>query len=60
MMLMETVKILGYTKYDENFWPVNFILIKVRHYIYHCSEAKEPLNIFHLKEKKISRRKFIK
>ena len=46
----ETMKILGYTKYDENFWPVNFILIKVRHYIYRCSKTKQSLNIFQLQK----------
>ena len=40
-----TMKILGYT----NFWPVNFILMKVRHYIYRCSTTKQPLNIFQLR-----------
>ena len=47
----ETMKILGYTKYDENFWPVNSILMKLRHYIYHCSKTKQPLNIFQLQKK---------
>ena len=44
----ETMRILGYTKYDENFWPINFILIKARYYIYSCSKANQALNIFQL------------
>ena len=48
--LTETEKILGYAKFDENFWPVNFILIHVRHYIYCCSKRQQPLNIFQLQK----------
>ena len=50
LVLTNTMKILGYTVYDENFWPVNFILIMVRYYIYCCSKRKQLLNIFQLQK----------
>ena len=36
-----TMEILGYHKYDSNFWPVNFILITVKYYIFKCSKQKK-------------------
>ena len=45
-----TMKILGYHKYDSNFWPVNFILITVRYYVFKCSKQKQNLNIFQVQK----------
>ena len=36
-----TMKILGYHKYNSNFWPVNFILITVTYYIFKWSKQKK-------------------
>ena len=47
----EAMEILGYVNYDKNFWPINFILINVRHYIYSCSKTKQVLNIFQVQKK---------
>ena len=55
LKLDETTKILGYSKYDSNFWPLNFVLILTRYYIYWCSKNKFSLNVFHL-QKEVKRR----
>ena len=44
-----TIKIPGYHRYDSNFWPVNFILITVRYYIFKCSKQKK-LNILQMQK----------
>ena len=46
----DTMKILGYYEYDSNFWPMNFVLITVRYYIYWCSKHNFSLNIFHMQK----------
>ena len=48
--LNDNVKILGYHVHDEHFWPVNFVLMISRYYIYICSKRRFNLNIFHLQE----------
>ena len=48
--LNECMKILGYTIFDPNFWPLNFILLLTRHYIYHCSVKETDLNIYSLQK----------
>ena len=42
------VKIFGYNDNNENFWPLNFMLIVTRYYIYWCAKKGFQLNIFHL------------
>ena len=42
----ESMKILGYHIQDENFWPINFVLLLSRWYIYQCSRKETYLNIF--------------
>ena len=41
-------KILCYTKQDKNFWPINFILMITRHYIFSCAQKRKKPNIFYL------------
>ena len=48
--LNDNVKILGYHVHNEHFWPVNFVLMISRYYIYICSKRRFNLNIFHLQE----------
>ena len=48
--LNECMKILGYTTFDPNFWPLNFILLLARHYIYRCSVKETDLNIYSLQK----------
>ena len=43
-----TMKTIGYCNYDEHFWPLNFVLILSRFYIYQISKKKSTLNIFSL------------
>ena len=43
-------KILGYHIRDENFWPLNFILLIAKHYIFYCARNNESLNIFCLQQ----------
>ena len=47
----KTAMILGYTESNDNFWPVNFLLIITRYYIFSCSRKKIQLNIFDRKKK---------
>ena len=42
------MKILGYLFRDVNFWPLNFVLLITRKYIFQCSKKRYPLNIFAL------------
>ena len=44
------IKILCYTKQDEHFWPLNFILIITRQYIFSCAYKEKKLNIFELQK----------
>ena len=44
----KSMKILGYLVKDSNFWPVNFILLLTRRYIFWCSRKGYALNIFSL------------
>ena len=44
------VKTLGYFTQDEHFWPLNFILIVTRKYIFTCSKKENSLNIYHLQK----------
>ena len=46
--LNRIIKILGYTINDENFWPLNFLLLIVRNYIFNCSKHNRHLNIYNL------------
>ena len=43
-------KVLGYEKQDEHFWPINFILIITRHYIFSCAQKRKKLDIFRLQK----------
>ena len=42
--------IFGYPNYDQNFWPLNFILLITRQYIFHCSKYKHDINIYNLQK----------
>ena len=46
----KTAMILGYTESNDNFWPVNFLLIITHYYIFSCSRKKIQLNIFDLQK----------
>ena len=48
--LTHTIKTLGYFIQDEHFWPLNFILIVTRKYIFTCSKKENNLNIYHLQK----------
>ena len=47
---METVKILGYTNYDQNFWPINFNILPVINFYYFSNRCK-ALHLLLLKMK---------
>ena len=57
IMLNTVMKIVGYTELDQHFWPLNFVLIVTRKYIFWCSKKDFPLDIYFL-QKEI-KRKFI-
>ena len=40
--------ILGYTNQDKNFWPLNFVLMCTRFYIFSSSRKKNQLNFHQL------------
>ena len=50
LQLSDTAKILGYLQMDVNFWPINFIVLVTRKYIYWCSRKGYAMNIFHLQK----------
>lgn len=55
IILSKSMKILGYLQQDNYFWPLNFVLIITRNYIFQSSRKKYALNIFalqiHIKNK---------
>ena len=40
--------IIGYSQCDANFYPLNFILMIVRHYIFKCALKNRELNIYQI------------
>ena len=48
--LTQTMKVLGYTKLDTLFWPLNCIMIVVRKYIFSSSRKNPNLNIYFLQQ----------
>lgn len=42
------VKILGYRKMDNNFWPVNFVILMTKKFIFKCAYKELSLNIYSL------------
>ena len=48
------LKILGYHKVDSNFWPVNFLILMTKICIYKCAYKELGLNIYSLKNVKVS------
>ena len=46
--ISKSMKILGYLFHDVNFWPLNFVLLITRKYIFQCSKKGYQLNIFAL------------
>ena len=42
------MKILGHVLQDLNFWPLNFILLVTRYYIFEQAVNEKPLNIYRL------------
>ena len=44
-------KILGYEQYDQHFWPLNFLLLISRQYIFSCAKNNYKPNIYFLQKK---------
>ena len=44
-------KLLGYEEYDAMYWPLNFILIITRNYIFWCAGKNFKLNVYFLQNK---------
>ena len=45
-----TILTLGYPISDKSFWPLNFILIITRYYIFKCASKKKDFNIYWLQK----------
>ena len=43
-------KILGYEHYDQHFWPLNFLLLIFRKYIFLCAKNNYKPNIYFLQK----------
>ena len=50
IILDDTMKILCYHIQDEIFWPLNFILLITRYYIFTCIKQNSTLNIYYLQK----------
>ena len=48
--ITDSMKILGYLTYDNNFWPINLILLVTRKYLYLCSRNNFKINIYYLQK----------
>ena len=44
------MKTLGYLETDNNFWPINLILMSTRKYIFWCSKNAKKPNMFYLQK----------
>ena len=53
--LDSVTKILGYLQFDQYFWPLNFILIITRKYIFWCCRNNFPFDIYFL-QKEVKRK----
>ena len=51
------MKIVGYYNFDEYYWPLNFILLISKYYIYQNSKKEKCLDIFSLQN--IIKEKFL-
>ena len=45
-----TILTLGYPISDKSFWPLNFILIITRYYIFKCASKEKDFNIYWLQK----------
>ena len=48
--LNKNICILGYSLCDANFYPLNFVLITVRYYIFKCALTNRDLNIYQIQK----------
>ena len=48
IIISKSMKILGYLVHDVHFWPLNFVLMIARSYIFQSSRKNCALNIFAL------------
>ena len=46
LSLNKTSKIIGYTQWDNQFWPLNFVLTMTRRYIFTCAKTERDPNIY--------------
>ena len=53
----ETMRLFGYLKYDSHFWPLNFLLLITRKYIFWCTTKQYPPDIYFLQKE--LKRKYI-
>ena len=51
LVLTNLMKLHGYIITDQNFWPLNLILMITRKYIFWCAKKDYKLNIFPSKRK---------
>ena len=49
--LTDSRKILGYEHYDQHFWPLNFLLLISRQYIFLCAKNNCKPNFYFLQKK---------
>ena len=54
IVFTDLMKLIGYIKKDNKFWPLNLLLLTMRNYIFWCSRKRYKLNIYHL-QKEIKR-----
>ena len=51
LTLNSKLMILGENNFDEHFWPLNFVLIVTRYYIFACAQKSQMPNIYVLQKK---------
>ena len=42
------MKLLGYDNADSFYWPLNFVILLTKKYIFDCARKGNRLNIYHL------------
>ena len=50
LRITDSMKILGYIERNKDYWPINFVILVTKKYIYWCSKKGFMLNIYFLQK----------
>ena len=50
LRITDSMKILGYIERNKDYWPINFVILVTKKYIYWCSKKGFMLNVYFLQK----------